>query len=89
LKKLKEKDVNKKYVIKLTADERARLQRMISVGKAAARKLLHARILLRADASPGGPCWTDAQISEALEVSPATIQRVRQRNGTAGVKKTN
>jgi len=70
--------MNKKYIVTLTADERASLHQMISVGKAAARKLLHARILLKADASPEGPGWTDEQISEALEVSPATIQWVRQ-----------
>lgn len=70
--------MNKKYIIKLTLEERAGLQQMISVGKAAARKLLHARILLKADASPEGPGWADEQISEALEVSPATIGRVRQ-----------
>jgi hypothetical protein len=76
--KLKEGEVNKKYVVKLTTEERAGLQKMISAGKTAARKLLHARILLKADASPEGPCWTDAAISQALEVSSATTQRVRQ-----------
>jgi DDE superfamily endonuclease/Homeodomain-like domain len=76
--KLKEKNVNKKYIVTLAAEERVDLQRMISAGKAAARKLLHARILLKADASPGGPAWTDGQISEALEVSITTIGRVRQ-----------
>jgi Homeodomain-like domain len=76
--KLKEKNVNKKYIVKLTTDERAYLHQMISAGKAAARKLLHARILLKADASPDEPCWTDDQICEALEVSTATVGRVRQ-----------
>ncbi len=71
--------MNKKYVVKLTTKERAGLQKLISAGKAAARKLLHARILLKADARESGPCWTDAEISEALEVSLATIGRVRQR----------
>src|SRR5215469_4784100 len=70
--------MNKRYVVKLTVDERTRLQRMIAAGKAAARKLLHARILLKADVSEEGPGWTDTEISEALEVSSATIQRVRQ-----------
>jgi hypothetical protein len=70
--------MNKKYIVTLTADERASLHQMISVGKAAARKLLHARILLKADASPEGPGWTDEHISEALEVSTTTIGRVRQ-----------
>ena len=66
--KLKEKKVNKKYIVKLTTDERAFLLQMISTGKAAARKLLHARILLKADASEIGPGWTDEHISQALEV---------------------
>lgn len=70
--------MHKKYIVSLTPEERVGLQRMISGGKAAARKQLHARILLKADTSPEGPCWTDEEISEALEVSPATIQRVRQ-----------
>ena len=70
--------MNKKYIVTLTTDERASLHQMISAGKAAARKLLHARMLLKADASPDGPDWTDEQISEALEVSTTTIGRVRQ-----------
>ena len=70
--------MNKKYIVKLTTEERADLHHLISVGKAAARKLLHARILLKADASSEGPGWTDEQISEALEVSTTTIGRVRQ-----------
>src|SRR2546427_9426903 len=64
--------MNKKYVVTLTQEERTDLQKLISTGKAAARKLLHARILLKADGSPAGPCWSDAQISQALSVSPAT-----------------
>ena len=70
--------MNKKYIVKLTTEECTDLQQMISAGKAAARKLLHARILLKADVSPEGPGWTDEQIGEALEVSPTTIGRVRQ-----------
>src|SRR6266852_959863 len=78
LNKLKEKHMNKKYIVRLTAEERAHLHQMLSAGKAAARKLLHARILLKADASPEGPGWTDEHISEALDVSTTTIGRVRQ-----------
>jgi len=70
--------MNKQYVVKLTVEERIGLLKLIATGKAAARKLLHARILLKADASAQGPCWSDAAISQALEVSSATIQRVRQ-----------
>src|SRR5689334_11868578 len=52
---------------------------MISRGKADARKLAHARVLLQADASDGGPDWTDTRIAEAVRVSVRTIERVRQR----------
>jgi transposase len=51
---------------------------MLSRGKAAARKLAHARILLKADVSPGGPGWQDRQIAESVEVGTATVERVRR-----------
>jgi transposase len=69
----------KKYIVTLTADERQGLSDLIAAGKAAAKKLAHARILLKADAADGGPAWPDGRIAEALEVSVATIERVRQR----------
>jgi len=50
----------------LTAEERSYLQRLLAKGKAAARKLLHARILLKTDVSGGGDEWTDEQLAEAL-----------------------
>jgi transposase len=52
---------------------------MISAGKAAARKLAHARILLKADDAEGGPGWSDEQIAEALDVGLSTVWRVRRR----------
>jgi hypothetical protein len=69
----------KKYTVTLTADERHELRELVGAGKAAAQKLAHARILLKADAAPGGPDWTDARIADALEVSPDTVARVRER----------
>ena len=71
--------MNKKYVVRLTREERQTLQRLVSVGKAAARKILHARILLQADQGPAGPGWTDAQIAEALSAHARTMAGVRQR----------
>ena len=68
----------KKYMVTLTDEERAGLRVLASAGKAAARKLAHARILLKADSSPGGAGWDDVSISEALEVGTATIERVRK-----------
>ena len=51
---------------------------MIATGKSSARKIQHARILLKADASEHGPNWKDEQIKEAVEVSLSTIERVRR-----------
>lgn len=69
----------KKYKVTLTPEERQTLSDLIAAGKAAARKLAHARILLKADAENGGPAWTDERIAVAVEVSVDTVERVRQR----------
>lgn len=69
----------KKYKVTLTAEERQSLQDLIAKGKAAASKLTHARILLKADASDDGLHWPDWRIADALQVHVATIERVRQR----------
>jgi hypothetical protein len=61
-----------KYRVTLTTEERAELQRLVSCGQAAARKLVHARILLLADDS-GGDQRPDDQIVAALGVSPRTV----------------
>jgi transposase len=70
--------MKKKYIVTLTEEERQMLQVMLSRGKAAARKLMHARILLKADVGSGGPEWSDDQIAEGLEVGRATVERVRK-----------
>jgi transposase len=70
--------MKKKYIVTLTEAERQMLQAMLSRGKGAARKLMHARILLKADASSGRPGWNDDQIAEGLEVGRATVERVRR-----------
>jgi transposase len=69
----------KKYKVTLTDEERNSLQALIAAGKAAAKKLTHARILLKADAAPGGPGWTDARIADALDVNVTTVERLRER----------
>jgi hypothetical protein len=71
--------VEKKYRVTLTPEERADLERMTRTGKAAATKLTHARILLLADQTPGGPARSDGQIISALGVSKNTVCRVRER----------
>jgi hypothetical protein len=65
--------------VTLEAEERQHLHDLIAAGKAAARKLAHARIPLKADAADGGPAWPDWQIADALEVGTDTVERVRQR----------
>jgi hypothetical protein len=68
----------KKYIIKLKRDERKHLRELVQNGKDSAKALTHARILLKADQTQGQPGWTDEAISDAFEVSVATIERVRQ-----------
>ena len=70
--------MKKKYIVTLTQEERQMLQVMLSKGKAAARKLMHARVLQKADAGPSGPAWNDGQIAEGLEVGRATVERIRK-----------
>ena len=70
--------MKKKYIVTLTQAERRTLQEMLSRGKAAARKLTHARILLKADASASGSAWNDDAIAQGLEVGRATVERVRR-----------
>jgi Homeodomain-like domain len=72
-----------KYRVTLTAEERVGLEHLVSTGKAAARKLIHARILLLADTSPG-PIRSDDDIVTALGIGPRTVARVRQRFVTEG-----
>ena len=68
-----------KYKVTLTGDERHALDRMVASGKAAARKLTHARILLLGDEGAGGPGCSDEEIVAALNVGLSTISRVRRR----------
>ena len=76
---------NKRYRVTLTLEERAELTALVEKGKAAARTLTHARLLLKADQSEGGPAWTDAAIVAALDVSLATVSRVRAAFVEAGL----
>lgn len=83
----------KTYRVRLTDEERQALETLVKKGRAAARKLTRARILLKADEGPVatlaggagaataamGPAWTDEAIAGAFDVSRATIERVRQR----------
>ncbi len=70
---------HKKYLVTLTSEERDRLAKLTTAGKASARTLTRARILLKADQADGGPAWQDADIARALDCGLRTVERVRQR----------
>ena len=75
----------KKYIVRLSEDERQRLNTLIQKGKAPARQLLKARILLKADASEAGDGWSDGEIAEALDTSNDTTARTRQQLVEGGI----
>ena len=68
----------KKYVVRLEAEERDRLNELIRKGKRSAQLLTKARILLKADVSDAGECWSDSMIAGALDTSIATVERIRR-----------
>jgi transposase len=57
----------------------------MAAGTESARKLIHARILLKADQSEEGPAWVDERIAEAVEVSQPTVSRVRKQYVVEGL----
>lgn len=75
----------KKFIVELDAQERARLNELISKGKAPAKMILKARILLKADQAEGGPGWLDAEIVEALDTNLTMVSRVREKLVTEGL----
>jgi len=68
----------KKYVVKLSEAERNHLQGLINKGKSPAKRLLKARILLKADAGAHGEGWSDGRVVEALDTNMSMVTRVRQ-----------
>jgi transposase len=67
-----------KYNVRLTPEEHTQLHTLVHTGRAAAVKLLHARILRKADGGADSRHWTDTEIADALDTSVATVHRVRQ-----------
>src|SRR5262249_2445663 len=63
----------RKNVLRLSGEERERLETLIRKGKSPARRVLKARILLKADVSEAGKGWSDNRIIEALETSPSMV----------------
>ena len=78
--------MKKKYPVILSDTERDHLKRLIASGTAPARKLTHARILLKADESPEGPAWVDDEVAEAVETSQPTVSRVRKQYFEEGLE---
>ncbi len=79
--------MKKKYPVILTEAEREQLKSLIAAGTAPARKLTHARILLKADQSPeGAGGWVDEKVAEAVEVSQPTVARVRRQYFEEGLE---
>lgn len=68
-----------KYIVKLTQDERGYLVDLITKGKSAARKILHANVLLKADSGEHGENWTDKKIVESLPLTTSTVSEIRKR----------
>ena len=68
----------KKFIVRLSLEEREILAKLITSGRGPARMFTRARILLKADQSDNGPRWSDEKISEALDVTVQTVERVRR-----------
>lgn len=75
----------KKFIVELDAEERARLNALISKGKASAKTILKARILLKADVADGGAGWLDDQILNALDTNLTMVSRTREKFVTEGL----
>ena len=78
--------MKKKYPVILSDTERDDLKRLIATGTAPARKLTHARILLKADESAQGAGWVDEKVADAVEVSQPTVSRVRKQYFEEGLE---
>ena len=68
----------KKYVVRLSGEERERLEALVRKGKSPAQRMLKARILLKADVSEAGEGWSDSRIIKALDTSISMVYRVRK-----------
>lgn len=76
----------KRYVVTLSGEERAQLEALLGRGRSPARRLLKARILLKADVSEAGEGWSDSRIIAALETSASMVYRVRKQLVEEGIE---
>lgn len=75
--------MEKKYIVRLTKEERERLSGLVSKGRASARVITNAQVLLKVDAD--GPNWTDEKVAEAFEIRANTAAKLRQRYVEGGL----
>ena len=73
-----------KYAVQLTDEQRVMLKQLLNVGRAPVRKLTHARILMAVDKH--GPAHSDLATVDFLQVSAATVYRVRRRFAEGGLE---
>jgi len=78
--------MNKRYVVRLTREERGELLALVRVGKSAAYKLLWARILLKVDQGKDGSGLSDEETAQALETTARTVERLRRRLVEEGIE---
>ena len=78
----------KKYVVKLSAEEREQLEGLVRAGKSQTQMLTRARILLKADVSDAGEGWSDSAIAAALDTSINNVGRVRRQLVEEGLEAT-
>ena len=76
------------YRVFLDEPQRARLRTLVGSGAAPARMPTRARVLLKADHGEGGPGWADVAIAGALDIHPATVQRIRRQFVVEGLAAT-
>lgn len=76
--------MNKRYIVRLAPSEREELEGLVSKGKANARKIVHAQILLKVDED--GPRWTDEETAEAFSVHTTTVRVIRERFVNEGLE---
>lgn len=78
--------MNKKYIVRLTAEERRTLHEVAKKLKGSSQKVRRAQMLLKADVA--GPAWTDQQIAEAFDSRTRTVEKLRERFVTEGFEQT-
>ena len=78
--------MQKKYIVRLTDEERLELQEVVKKLKGSSQKVRRAQVLLKADAN--GPNWTDERIAEAFSCRVQTVEQIRQRLVERGFRET-